>query len=244
MDSVYPAVSGAVALEKRLEIVSNNVANVGTTGFKKSFPLYNGLNDPQVGLQGSSVAFEAFDRIVTDFTPGPVRDTGRPLDLAIEGEGFFAVQTPDGVRYTRNGQFSMDEQGRLITAGGFPVLGAGGPITIPEGRLMIDTDGRISVQGTEVNAQPIEVDTLPVMVVDGQDSLVPVGDSLYRTINGAGARQTEGRMLQGALEGSNVNAPEEMVAMIQVLRLYEAIQKSILTADEAAAKTATDVGKV
>ncbi|HET6466575.1 MAG TPA: flagellar basal-body rod protein FlgF [Nitrospiria bacterium] len=245
MDSIYPALSGALALEKRLEIISNNVANVNTTGFKRSLAIFSGLDgDRQPGSSMPPVAFETFDRVVYDYSSGPMRQTDAPLDLAIEGDGFFGVQTPEGVRYTRNGHFKMDDQGRIITSQGFPVLGGGGPITLPLGRVLVDSDGRISVAESESNGQRTEIDVLPVMVTQDPSGLVPVGESLFKASDGTAMSPAEGQILQGSLEGSNVNPVEEMVSMIQVLRLYEAAQKTINTADEAAAKASTEVGKV
>ena len=242
MDSIYPVVSGAVAFEKRLDIIANNLANVNTTGFKKSFAVFSGVTN--AGEPDNPIAFGTFDQVLTDFSAGAVRQTGSPLDIAIQGDGFFAIQTPDGVRYTRNGSFSLNDQGQMVTANGYPVLGAGGPVSLPQGQVTIDADGHIFVTGTEVNAQPAEADILQVSTPTNRAAMSPVGNSLYEAGSDAGITTGDGRFVQGALEGSNVNPVEEMVSMIQVMRLYEAAQKSIQTADEAASKASSDVGKL
>jgi len=245
MDSAYPAVSGALALETQLDILTNNVANMNTTGFKQSLPVYSGWsNNNQPGAGDAPVAFSTFDQIITDFSQGGMQTTGAPLDVAIEGDGMFAVQTPQGIRYTRNGHFTLDDQGQLLSSGGFPVVGTGGPITIPEGRITIDHDGRVSVLGVEPNTPPQELDTLSVLTVQDKKNLIPVGGSLYQVADGAEVIPAGGHFLQGMLEGSNVNPMKEMVAMIQVMRMYEAAQKSITAADEAATQASTQVGKV
>jgi flagellar basal-body rod protein FlgG len=250
MDAIYPVLSGALAQEKRLEVIANNLANVNTAGFKRDQPLFEAIGlppGPSAGVDGSirpSPTFERLHQISTDFTPGVVRTTGEPLDLAIEGEGFFSVQTPQGVRYTRGGSFTIDAQGQLTTQDGFPVLGTGGPITLPPGLIQIDAEGRISVKGTEVGAQPTEVDLLPIFRFSDPSRLKKVGQTLFEAEGGDAVPFPEGRMRQGALEGANVNPVEEMVAMIAVMRLYESAQKAIQTADEVAAKAANEVGRI
>jgi len=245
MDSAYPAVSGALALETQMDILANNVANINTTGFKQSLPVYSGWsNNNQPGAGDAPVAFETFDQIITDFSQGGVQSTGAPLDVAIEGDGLFAVQTPQGIRYTRNGHFTLDEQEQLVTSEGFPVVGTGGPITIPEGKVTIDHDGRISVLGVEPNSPPQELDTLSVLTVADKKNLRQTGGSLYEVADGTEVTPGTGHFLQGMLESSNVNPVKEMVAMIQVQRMYEAAQKSITAADEAANQASTQVGKV
>lgn len=251
MEAIYPVLSGALAQEKRLELITNNLSNVGTSGYKKDVPVFEGLipentnNAEQVGGNvTSSPAFGHFSRTTTDLSAGAVRTTGQPLDIAIEGEGFFSVQTPEGIRYTRNGHFTLDTNGQLATSGGFPVLGSGGPITLPAGAVSIDSDGRISVSGGEAGATPIEIDLLPVYQFSKPEQLKKIGGTLFEAINGDAIPSTEGKLRQGALEGSNVDPVEEMVAMIEVMRLYESAQKAIQTADQIAGKVSNEIGQV
>lgn len=250
MDAIYPVLSGALAQEKRLEVITNNLANVNTAGFKKDHPLFEGIGlppGPNAGLSGSITpgpTFEILHHVFTDFSSGPIRTTGEPLDIAIEGEGFFAVQTPGGVRYTRGGSFTLDAQGQITTHDGFPLLGTGGPITLPPGSIQIDAEGRLSVKGTEVGAQPTEVDTLALYRFPDPSRLKKAGNTLFESAGGGAVPFPEGRVSQGALEGANVNPVEEMVAMITVMRLYESAQKAIQTADEVASKAANEVGRL
>ncbi len=250
MDAVYPVLSGALAQEKRMQMITNNLANVGTTGFKKDVPVFEGMVPttdvfamPLAGTQDTSTTFGTLRGSITDLTPGAIRTTGEPLDVAIEGEGFFAVETPQGTRYTRNGQFSLNAEG-LLSMGGHPVQGAGGPISLPEGAVIIDTNGTILVRGIEPGAAPVEIDLLTVYGFADPQSLKKVGGNLFEAASGAATPVEGGRLLQGALEASNVNPVEEMVAMIEVMRLYEAAQKAIQTADEIAGKAANEIAEV
>ncbi len=250
MDSIYPVLSGALAQEKRLEVITNNLANINTAGFKKDQPLFEGmalLSEMSAGPNGGttpSPTFETLSQIHTDFTPGSIRRTGEPLDLAIDGEGFFAVQTPRGVRYTRGGSFTIDAQGQIATHDGFPLLGSGGPIIVPPGAIQVDPEGRLSVKGTEVGAQSTDIDTLPLYRFSDRSQLKKTGQTLFEAVGGSAIPYPEGRINQGALEESNVNPVEEMVAMITVMRLYESAQKAIQTADEVASKTSNEVGRL
>ena len=251
MEAVYPVLSGALAQEKRLEVITNNLANAATAGYKKDLPVFEGLMttaEGDVPLAGSGAeavpVFGRLQRIITDFSSGAIRITGEPLDVAIEGAGFFAVQTPDGVRYTRNGHFTRDAAGRLATAAGFPVLGSGGPITLPAGTVSIAPDGRVSVSGGEAGTTPIEIDLIPLYYFPKPDALQKTGGSLFQAAPGSAAPAVGGRLRQGALEGSNVNPVEEMVAMIAVMRLYESAQKAIQTADDIAGKVSNEIGRI
>ena len=145
---LYAAVSGSLAQEKRLAIVTNNLANANTVGFKADRPVFQVEPLPVVvgplpAADGPGAVVTALDRLQgrdspqtqlrvvhTDFTPGDLRDTGNALDLALEGRGFFTVQTPDGVAYTRQGTFSLNAEGILVTSGGLPVLGENGPLRL------------------------------------------------------------------------------------------------------------------
>lgn len=252
MDGIYPVLSGALAQEKRLEVITNNLANINTSGFKKDIALFEGM---AVGRETTAVraplfshasaVFGALDQIITDFSAGPIRMTGEPLDVAIAGEGFFAIQTPVGIRYTRNGHFTLNSEREIVTQGGFQVLGSGGPISLPTGTIMIDSEGRISVKESEtIGGAPVEVDLLPIFRFANSDALKKVGATLFNARGAEATPSTEGRIRQGALEGSNVNSVEEMVAMITVTRRYEAAQKAMQTADEIAGKAVNEVGRV
>ena len=159
------------------------------------------------------------DRIVTDFTPAAARETGEPLDFAISGEGFFAVQTAQGVRYTRNGQFALDPQNRLVTAQGDPVLDSRGrPITAPTASSTRAASASFNLTNPRKE-----------------------GNSL---IAGTAAGAATGAVRAGALEGSGADAARSMVDMIASMRAFEAGQKVIQTIDETLGKAVTQVGSV
>jgi flagellar basal-body rod protein FlgG len=223
---LYIAASGMLAEQVRQDQIANDLANSATAGYKadrstqRSFGallLENSATGAVVGPQGTAVAI---DRIATDFTPAPARETGEPLDFAVVGDGFFAVRTPQGVRYTRNGQFTPDAQGRLVTAAGDQVLGRGG------GALQVGADGTVDPRRLDLVAL-----TNPAKA----------GDSL---ITGTPAGAAAGQVRAGALESSGADATRAMVDMISSLRAFQAGQKVIQTIDGTLAKAASQVGAV
>jgi len=163
---LYAAVSGSLAHEMRLAILTNNLANANTAGFKADRPVFQ--VEPLPDVVGPLAASEAAPAVMTslnrfhgrdsaqtqlsavhtDFTQGALRTTGNPLDVALEGRGFFAVQTADGVAYTRQGTFSLNAEGVIVTAHGLPVLGDNGPLRLPPGKIEIDATGRVRVGST------------------------------------------------------------------------------------------------
>ena len=242
--SIWAVLSGAMPQEMRMDVLSNNLANVNTTGFKKDRLIFEGLTPirretlPAESSKETVPTFAVMTQILSDFEPGAIRDTANPLNLAIEGEGFFAIQTPDGVRYTRDGNFTQDVQGQMVTRQGFPLLGDGGAIILPAGTVTIGREGKISVGTTEVAS-------LATFDVSDERFLKKAGSSLYELSGGATATpSTDVRVLQGALEQSNVNPVQEMVTMISVMRSYEAAQRAILTSTEIAAKMANEVARI
>jgi flagellar basal-body rod protein FlgG len=222
---LYIAASGMLAEQIRQDQIANDLANASTPGYKSDrttqrtfndLLLQNSVNGATVGPQSTAVQV---DRTVTDFTPAPARDTGEPLDFAITGEGFFAVQTPQGTRYTRNGQFALDASGRLVTAQGYAVLDANDqPIT--------------SANGT---VDPRRIGVFALSNPSKQ------GDSL---VTGTPAGAGTGTVRSGALESSNADAARSMVDMIDSMRAFEAGQKVIQAIDETLGKAATQVGSL
>ncbi len=247
MELTYPVLSGAIAQEKNMALITNNLANVGTTGFKKDLAVFKGILGAQIGVpaasEGPPATFGILSHTVTDFSPGAIKITREPLDLAIEGEGFFAIATPQGTRYTRNGNFTLNADG-LLSLGEFPLEGSGGPITLPPGEIVIDPKGKISVKGVEAGAQPIEIDIIPIYTFSNPADLKKVGGSLFESAGAGAILSVDARLRQGSLETSNVNPVEEMVAMIKVMRLYESSQKAIQTADDIAGKLANELGRL
>jgi flagellar basal-body rod protein FlgG len=226
---LYIAASGMLAEQVRQDQIANDLANASTPGYKadrtaqQSFGnllLNNSQTGQQIGPQSTAVQVR---RIQTDFTPQPLRDTGEPLDFGIVGNGFFAVQTAQGVRYTRDGQFSSDGQGQLVTAQGDRVLGRNGrPITI-------GADGRVDPR------------TLNVVLLNNPRKQ---GDNYLTGTPGAVAGQTAGQVRAGALEASGADPTRSMVDMISSMRSYESGQKVIQTIDETLQKAVTQVGSV
>lgn len=276
---LYTSASGMMAQQWRLDAISNNLANVDTTGYKedrsihKAFPqlLLRRMNTnltmippsqeypilgsvdkaPVVGKLGTGVEL---NELFTIFEQGSLKETTNPFDVALEGEGFFVVQTPLGERLTRNGSFHLGPEGLLVTKEGYPVLGENGPISVKANNFMVDQQGRIfhnaefaddpqrlvSMQENEWN-QTEMVDSLRLVTVDRTRYLQKQGSSLYRfTPDSGDPRELEGddrpQVRQGFLETSNVNAVKQMVQMIEVNRAYEANQKVIQSQDQAADK--------
>jgi flagellar basal-body rod protein FlgF len=224
---LYIAASGMLAEQIRQDQIANDLANAATPGYKSDrtaqrtfgdLLLANRQNGATVGSQSTAVQV---DDIQTDFTPKPSRETGEPLDFAITGEGFFGVRTAQGVRYTRNGQFTVSPQGLLVTAEGDPVLGRGGKT------VRVGADGRVDPRALELTRL---------------DNPRKEGGNLV-TGTPAGAAGT-GQVRAGALEASGADATRSMVDMIASLRAFEAGQRVIQTIDETLAKAATQVGSV
>lgn len=202
---VYSAASGGMAALARLEQVSQNLANVHTAGYKASRVLFRvrplddgsrGVVDPVLGRTSAQVAEVA---TVRDFSQGAVRTSGNPLDVAIDGEGFFVVTTPRGERYTRQGTFSRDAEGYLVTAHGERVQGDGGDVRLGDGEAAIASDGTVSANG-------LSVGRLKVVSFGDRPPLVPEGSTLFAPLPGAaptplGADAT--RLEPGAIEAAN-----------------------------------------
>lgn len=243
MDSLYPALSGALAQEINLDIIANNLANINSTGFKKDFSVlsaYDPLGNDQPAPNGGKEPLPSFgylDSIRTDFSAGASKQTGAPLDVAVDGLNFFAVQTPGGTRYTRNGSFTLNSQGQIVTESGYPVLGLSGPMTLPPGKISINQDGKVSVAGTEV-------DTFQVVQFSDVKKLTKTEGTLFVASDMTPVPSTEKRVQQGYIEGSNVNPVEEMVGMIRLMRLYEASQKVMQSSDAMSTRASNDIGKV
>ena len=252
---LYTGASGMLPEMSRTDVISNNMANVNTTAFKKdravfrAFPEMNihriddpisaGIDQaidprPFIGMLGTGVMV---DEVNTDFSQGNLRITSNPLDLAIEGEGFFQVQTPDGIRYTRDGSFTLTSGGYLVTSEGYYVLGENGPLQLSQ-----DGDIVISRQG-EIFVNEQFMGRLNIVTFDQIGQLQKQGDNLYFT-DAAPVPAQEAQVVQGALEGSNINVVLEMVDLISAFRAYEANQKVIQTHDSTLDRVINYVGRV
>jgi len=238
--SMLSAVFGALSTELRLNMSANNLANVNTTGYKRDRVSFEDTflryahdyhMDPRGNLREKEI-FPRADLVATprlaeqkiDFGQGALQLTGNPLDVAIQGEGFFKVSSGGSTYYTRNGAFHRDAQGMLVTDQNYPVLGNGGPIQIPDGRdISIDGTGAIHVDGAQVGQ-------IDVVTVQNPEALQKYGANLYMPQNGVTVREGavvdgQSQVAQGYLEKPNVQVVEEMVNMIETQRTYEAYQK-------------------
>jgi flagellar basal-body rod protein FlgG len=189
------------------------------------------------GIQALSPYAPPFATVI-DFNQGAIRSTGNSLDVAIDGSGFFAIQTPDGVQYTRQGNFTLDAEGVLITQDGYPVLGDGGEISLEEGRVDIDLEGGVFVDGDEVGR-------LQIIDFPGSDALQKVGNGRFELTDSsiAGERPESTALRQGHIETANVNPILAMTEMIETSRAFDAYQKVIQSAEEATSTSINDVGK-
>ena len=239
--TIYKAGAGAILQQIRLEAYANNLANVNTSGFKADQPVFRfdapEIPSDSVGNVPRLSPYALPLEYATNFESGAMRKTGAPLDVAIVGEGFFEVQTPDGPRYTRNGGLSINSEGELSTAEGLPIMGEGGAISIDGSRVEITEAGQVLVDGDEVGV-------LKVVDFSDRSVLKKTGNSLFKDESGGGGTTTaEGyRIAQGNLESSNVDAIRTMTEIIETLRVFETYQKVIRSADEATAKTVNEVG--
>ncbi len=249
--SLWISKTGLDAQQTQMDVLANNLANVNTTGFKRSRAvfedlLYQNLRQPgaqssqqtnlPTGLQiGTGVRPVATSRV---HTQGNMQQTGNNLDMAINGQGFFQVQMPDGtIGYTRDGSFRTDAQGQLVTSNGFPLSP---PVTIPPGAqsVTIGQDGTVSITNQGV-AAAINVGSIQVANFTNPAGLASQGQNILLETQASGAASTSnpgtnglGTLSQGYVETSNVNVVEELVSMIQTQRAYEINSKAIQTSDQ------------
>lgn len=224
---IYTAVSGMRAQMDALDILSNNLANLNTAGYKEEKAFFTVLRQ-EMGSSDSEEINAAIDRqkvlaqSALNPSNGPLVLTNRDLDIALTGDGFLTVETPQGVRYTRNGSLILSSKSVLTTAGGFPVLGEGGhSISLGPGKIRINDDG-------EVFLNDARVDRLKIVNFDNPSVLLREGGSLLSSKGGqASEKASETMIKQGYLEQSNVNPVSSVVSMVGILRQFEAIQKSV-----------------
>lgn len=248
--ALHIARSGIDAQDMRMRVISNNLANVNTTGFKRDRADFEALmyqNYGQVGAPtsgeteraaglnvGTGVKIAGTERMLGQ---GQLQQTGNPLDMALDGPGYFMVRMPDGTTsYTRDGAFRLSDEGALVTTSGFPL---DPDITIPEGAqsVSIGIDGTVSVT-IAGQAEPSEVGRIDVATFINEGGLQPISNNLYIETGASGAAVVgapgldgRGRLQQASLEGSNVNVVEELVSMIETQRAYEVNSKVISTVD-------------
>ncbi len=226
--------SRQMTLERQLDVVANNVANINTNGFKADRSVFSEYLAPlarEDNFTGNDrrVSFVHDRASYHDFAAGPVEETKNPLDVAVDGNAFLVVQTPAGERYTRDGGLQINPQGQLVTSAGYPVLGNSGPITFqPTDRdITIAQDGNVTVREGISVLDSIRGKLRLVNFTQPQ-SLVKEGANLFSAAAGAGAAPaTNAKVRQGFIEKSNVNSVAEMSRMIEVTRAYSSISSML-----------------
>ena len=229
IQDITTTVQSALAQEMKLENIANHLANATTTGFKADILSF----DEELQVHST-----------VDFTPGSFRETGNVLDLALSGDGFFKIQTQQGMRYTRNGNFSLNRDKILVTENGDPVMGENGPITIQGSNAQIN-DVQIN-EGGEVFVDLNRVGKLNIVTFSSKENLIKEGESLFEYIGEATDETGSENALvkQGSLEMPNTILVIEMTKMVETMRTYESYMKIIQTFDEVDSKLVNELGKV
>jgi len=242
-NALYIGLSRQMTLRRELDIVANNIANANTTGFKtEDLMVRTEAAKPARTLGGTNpVKFVLDDGVARDFTQGAMTKTGGDFDVAIEGQGFFKVQTAAGERYTRDGRFTTNPEGKLVTQTGNPVLDEGGAeilIDPKQGPVTIGKDGIVS-QGQ------LSVGKIAVVRADDLSSLSKDGDNLYRNTSNATLQQAPDAVVhQGMLESSNVQSVVQITKLIEVQRAYESMAKMMDNTAELTRSAVERLGKV
>jgi flagellar basal-body rod protein FlgG len=253
MRSLWTSASGMTAQMLKIDTVTNNIANVNTTGFKRdhvvshefSDVLMSRMNDPGLRMFGGSWPIGNvnpgvfIDDVFTAFTQGPLQQTGNALDVALAGQGFFNVYLDGENLFTRDGTFTL-ANGVLMTASGGRVQGQNGDITLPEGYIVIDEEGRIYV-----NNEYIDTLAITNFSPEGLHGLRKMQDNFFRHSDYSMGEEIpfEGSIQQGFLEGSNVNIVQEMVQMITISRAYETNARMITLQDGTLQRAVNDIAR-
>jgi len=232
--NAYISASGAAAQMRDLDVVSNNLANSGTPGFKRSQSVFRAvleasLREANGSMQAGAAAsaFVSTDLVGADFSRGSAERTGSPLHAMIEGPGFFEVQTDRGIRYTRAGNFVVNREGQLATPNGDPIQGQAGEITIPSGDAQILPTGEIADRNGNVFGR------LKIVDFENLQALVREGDSVFIAGDEAGLSDVPSpKLISGSIEGSNVNSARELATMVMLQRAFETNLRSMQIDDE------------
>ncbi len=274
---IYTGASGMIAQQARLDTIANNLANVDKTAYKKDITIFKSFPDmiirrinesglgitpagsydtmPYVGKLGTGVEV---NEVFTEFKQGSLQRTENNFDLALEGRAFFTVMTEKGERYTRDGSFTINQDGILMTHNGNPVMGENGPIRVHKHDFIVNERGEVIINGnlsrdprqvTSMDSNkwenPIVLDKLKIVDFEHIREIKKEGDSMYREteFSGPPLPPAKYKVVQGFLEKSNVNIVREMVDMIEVQRSYEANQKAITSHDQTLGKLINDVAR-
>ena len=229
-NTLLVGLSRQMTLERQMDVVANNVANINTTGFKADRSLFeeflkSGAHEDNFMRSDRRVSFVQDRATLHDFAAGPSEQTKTPLDVTIDGNAFLVVQTPAGERYTRDGSLQINNQGQLVTAGGNPVMGVSGPIVFQptDKEINIASDGNVTVLEGTGRTDSVRGKLRLVSFADAQ-KLVKEGGNLYSAGQGVAAQpDITSRVRQGFIEKSNVNSVHEMSRMIEITRTYTQI---------------------
>ena len=219
---------GMMAQEERMHLTANNMANVSTPGFKKDVPVFEGYLVKQSK---------------TYFAEGPFELTDRDLDVALHGPAFFQIETPAGIRYSRNGNFKVNSDGQIVTMDGDPVTGAG---FVPEGSLKVFIEREGRVQAIDQNGEAVIIGQFELVEFDDPNMLIKEGYDMFvpKSPDFLPQPATQTTLEQGFLEKANVNPVNEMVQMIELHRIYEALQKVVHTRQEMDDQVIGQLGKI
>lgn len=245
IQGIYSSTAGMINQEIMLDVITNNLANASTPGYKRdevSFSgMFNSLPTPETYIAnplGIANLDTVSAKFATDHSQGGMQKTGNSLDLALEGDGFFAIQHPTGIRYTRTGNFLLNNTGELVTPDGYPVLGTNGVIQIGANKPEIKGSGQIAVNG-------VPVEQLRLVNFQNTNDLIKGGHNTFILNNPAAAQiPAAAEVKQGFLEYSNVNTIQEMVKMIEAMRVYESYQKTIQSINSTLEDANKQLGKI
>lgn len=246
ISALYKAGTGMQVQSKKMDVVSNNIVNSATVGYRADslltttfedvmFGEYNSSNgDINRSIGGLSSGIH-IDSVVTSFKDGSLKETGRSADLAVQGQGFFSINTPNGVYYTRAGNFSVDRYGQLLTDEGYGVMGQNGDIFVNPENFTVNEDGDVYSDG-------VFVDRIRIVRFENMDSVQRYGENLFRC-DEAPVDSEDYKIMQGCLETSNVDINKEYINMLEIYRNHEANQRVIKMIDETLGRAANDIGK-
>jgi flagellar basal-body rod protein FlgF len=245
-NALLVGLSRQMALRRELDVIANNIANMNTSGFKQEQVMFEQYLDPTARHEyfpggDRRISFVIDRATVQDFSQGPLNRTEAPLDVALDGQGFFAVQTPNGERYTRAGNLHINAQGQLVNPSGHPVLGQGGPITFEpnDTNITIANDGTISTPNGDRGK-------LRIVRFPNPSQLTQQGDSLWAAPAGVTPQVADAttRAVQGALEKSNVQAVREINRMMEITRAYSNVSNMQQRTDELRRKAIEKLAEV
>jgi len=251
---IYTSATGMITQSKKMDVITNNIANIDTAGFKKDGVTTEPFKDvltlkindrseiAPVKRIGKMNLGTTINKVYTNFSQGSLKRTDNSYDIAIEGDGFIKVYKDDGngnqiERYTRDGSFVVSKEGQLLTKEGYYVAGKEGIIKVPEGDISINGTGDIFVDNQKI-------DRVELAAFEDNTTLRKIGNNLLKTTDQSKEKQFEGTLLQGFIEGSNVSSVREMVEMINTTKAYEINQKALKTSDEMLEKTVNQVGRL